>query len=165
MKKMEMVGSISDLTICNKTENHGLISIQGEHQAALSDLLHNSHFQPRNDNNGPYALQLSIEDARLVLRMKNALAQELNTLVLSLKPYRRLIQDYFLMLQSYEQARQHATREKLEAIDMARRALHNEGAELLISRLEDKIDMDFETARRFFTLICVLHKENLQLMR
>lgn len=136
-----------------------------EQQSALADLLHQSHFQPRNDNYGPYELSLSIEDARLVFRVKNAQAESLSALVLSLKPYRRLIQDYFLMLQSYEQARQHATREKLEAIDMARRALHNEGAELLISRLTEKIDLDFETARRLFTLICVLHRNASVLIR
>lgn len=135
-----------------------------EQQSALSDLLRQSHFQPRNDNNGPYALHLSIEEARLVFRMKNALEQDLNILAVSLKPYRRVVEDYFLMLQSYEQVRQHATSDKLEAIDMARRALHNEGAELLRSRLQDKIDIDFETARRLFTLICVLNKNAVRLI-
>ena len=131
---------ISDLTLWEKREAGAHLPLQGEQRAARDDLVNNSHFQPHNDNNGPYALQMSIEDGRLVLQMKNAQAQELSTLVLSLKPYRRLIQDYFLMLQSYDQARQHATREKLEAIDMARRSLHNEGAELLMGRLKDKID-------------------------
>ena len=140
-------------------------SFHEEQKTLLSELLQHNHFQPHNDNNGPYALQLSIEDARLVMRIQNAHNRDLNALVLSLKPYRRLIQDYFLMLQSYEQARQHATREKLESIDMARRALHNEGAELLIERLKDKIEIDFETARKLFTLICVLHKTNMQLIR
>ena len=165
MKKMETISSISSLTLCNKGGNCKIISIREEQETLLSELLQRNHFQPRNDNNGPYALQLSIEDARLILRIQNALNQDLSALVLSLKPYRRLIQDYFLMLQSYEQARQHATREKLESIDMARRALHNEGAELLIERLKDKIDIDFETARKLFTLICVLHKTDMQLMR
>lgn len=138
--------------------------MQRERQSALSDLLRQSHFQPRNDNHGPYSLQLSIEEARLVLRMKNALEQDLNILAVSLRPYRRLVHDYFLMLQSYEQARQHATSDKLEAIDMARRALHNEGAELLRNRLDDRIEIDFETARRLFTLICVLHKNAIRLL-
>jgi uncharacterized protein (UPF0262 family) len=132
--------------------------MDSERQAALDALATESHFQPRNDNHGPYDLQLSLEDSRLVIRIRNAQSAELSALVLSLKPYRRLIQDYFLMMESYEQARHNAQREKLEAIDMARRALHNEGAELLIDRLQDKIDMDFETARRLFTLICVLIK-------
>jgi len=128
-----------------------------EQKQALQNLLAGNSFQPRNDNNGPYDVKLSIEESRLVIRMKNAADEELNMLVLSLKPYRRLIQDYFLMLDSYEKARQFATKEKLEAIDMGRRGVHNEGADLLLDRLGDKIDMDHETARKFFTLICALH--------
>ena len=135
-----------------------------EQKQALQNLLAENSFQPHNDNNGPYSLTLSIEESRLVIRMRNAAAKELNMLVLSLKPYKRLIQDYFLMLESYEQARQHATREKLEALDMGRRGIHNEGADLLLARLSDKIDMDHETARKLFTLICVLHTSSLRLV-
>lgn len=134
-----------------------------EQKQALQNILNHNCFQPVNDTHGPYDLKLSIEDNRLVIRMRNALGEDLNMLVLSLKPYKRLIQDYFLMLDSYEQARQFATREKLEAIDMGRRGLHNEGADLLLKRLGDKIEMDHETARKLFTLICVLHKTNVRL--
>lgn len=143
----------------------GASGLEQEQEAALRDLARLGHFQPLGDDNGPYDLVLSIEENRLVMRITNAGGQELNTLVLSLKPYRRLIQDYFLMLESYERARHEAICSRLEAIDMGRRGIHNEGAELLISRLRDKIDMDFETARRFFTLICVLHKTNVSLLR
>ncbi len=136
-----------------------------EQQTALKDLMQNSHFQPLNDNAGPYEVNLSIEDNRMVLRMRNARAEDLSILVLSLKPYRRIIQDYFLMIESYEKARRESGKEKLEAIDMGRRGLHDEGAHLLIERLKDKVDMDFETARRFFTLICVLHKNNIRMLR
>ena len=135
-----------------------------ERNTALHDIMAGCHFQPLNDNSGPYGISLSIEDGRLVLRMRNAQQAELPALALSLSPYRRLIQDYFLMIESYEAARQHATREKLEAIDMGRRGLHNEGAELLKKRLADKIDIDFETARKFFTLLCVLHKTHMKLV-
>ncbi|HEY8191938.1 MAG TPA: UPF0262 family protein [Alphaproteobacteria bacterium] len=159
-----MTSCISELNLLIAEETGAGALLQDERRAALADLLGNSHFQPRNDNCGPYALQISIEEGRLLLRMRNARHEELSMLVLSLKPYRRMIQDYFLMLESYDSARHHATREKLEAIDMARRALHNEGAELLIARMEDKIDMDFETARRLFTLICVLHRNNIRLL-
>lgn len=165
MKGAASISRIIELQLPDKDTFVAPDHMKRERQSALADILNQSHFQPRNDSSGPYALHMAIEESRLVFRMKNSLQQELSALVLSLKPYRRLIQDYFLMLQSYEQARAHATREKLEAIDMARRALHNEGAELLMGRLEEKIDMDFETARRIFTLICVLHKTNLQLMR
>jgi uncharacterized protein (UPF0262 family) len=117
-----------------------------------------------NDNAGPYGVTLSIAEGRLVMQMKNAQKEETPALVLSLSPYRRLIQDYFLMIESYEKARLSATREKLEAIDMGRRGLHNEGAELFKSRLEGKIELDFETARKFFTLICALHRSHFKLV-
>lgn len=129
-----------------------------ERRRALDDLTSGSHlFQPRNDNHGPYDLDLSIQEGRLVMRIRNARTEDLSALVLSVGPYRRLIHDYFLIVDSYEQARHHTGREKLEALDMARRSLHNEGADLLRHRLDDKIMIDLETARRLFTLICVLH--------
>jgi len=134
-----------------------------EQLQALQNLMAESSFQPRNDNNGPYDVKLSIEESRLLIRMKNADAEDIGMLALSLTPYRRIIQDYFLMLDSYEKARQVATKEKLEAIDMGRRGIHNEGAELLQRRLEDKIEMDHETARKLFTLICTLHKVHVRL--
>lgn len=155
--------AIAHITLLNASG--GASGLEQEQEAALRDLAKLGHFQPLNDTHGPYDLTLSIEEHRLVVRMKNAKKDELSTLVLSLKPYRRLIQDYFLMLESYEKARHEAVCSKLEAIDMARRGVHNEAAELLIERLRDKIDMDFETARRFFTLICVLHKTNVNLLR
>ena len=136
--------------------------LQKEQRQALQNLVGDNRFQPRNDNNGPYTIRLSIEESRLLIRMTNAAAEDLSMLVLSLKPYRRLIQDYFLMLDSYEKARQFATPEKLEAIDMGRRGIHNEGADLLLARLEDKIEMDHETARKLFTLICALHKTHIR---
>lgn len=129
-----------------------------EWQAALCALPSVGYFRPRNDNHGPYDVTLSVESHRLVIRTRNALAQELMTHILALRPYHNLIQDYFLMIESHEKARAHASREKLETLDMGRRGLHNEGAELLISRLKDKIEMDLETARRFFTLICALYR-------
>lgn len=137
--------------------------LRKEQKQALHNILAGNRFQPRNDNNGPYAVRLSIEESRLLIRMTNAVQEDLSMLVLSLKPYRRLIQDYFLILDSYEQARQFASPEKLEAIDMGRRGIHNEGADLLLQRLQDKIDMDHETARKLFTLICALHKTHVRL--
>jgi uncharacterized protein (UPF0262 family) len=134
----------------------GLLS--NERNTAIADLARESYFQPVQDDQGPYAVQLTIEESRLVLRLQNVTGDDLPLLALSLSPYRRLIQDYFLMVEGYEESRRSATREKLEAIDMGRRALHNEGAKLLMERLREKIDMDFETARRLFTLICVLNR-------
>lgn len=127
---------------------------------ALEDILREGTFHPADNDNGPYDVALSIEDGRLVVRIKDSAEKDINTLVLSLRPYKRILTDYFIMIESYEEMRRTGSREKLEAIDMGRRSLHNEGAELLQRRLQDKIEIDFETARRFFTLICVLHKSN-----
>lgn len=135
-----------------------------ERDAAIDDLTHHATFRPVNDDHGPYDVSLSIEENRLVIRTSNENKEDLPLLALSLSPYRRIIQDYFLMIESYEKARITATREKLEAIDMGRRGLHNEGAELLQNRLKDKIEIDFNTARRLFTLICVLHTENVKML-
>lgn len=154
---------ISSIELVNKEQQAIPAYIQKEQKQALQNLLGDNKFKPLNDNEGPYKVSLSIEDSRLVIRMQNVTGLDLNMLILSLKPYKRLIQDYFLMLESYEKARQSATPDKLEAIDMGRRSIHNEGADLLLARLEDKIDMDHETARKFFTLICVLHKAHLRL--
>lgn len=154
--------SIASLKVIDES-NAGLPDyLCNEQNTAIEGLLSRCHFQPLNDNKGPYNVTLALQDQRLVMYIKNAHEEDLSTLVLALKPYKRIVQDYFLMIESYEHARQNATAEKLEAIDMGRRGLHNEGADLLKRRLKDKIEMDHETARRFFTLICVLHKAHLR---
>ncbi len=138
--------------------------MQHERLQALKELTAQSHFQPLNDNHGPYDISLSLQNGYLVLDLENSDHQNLQTMALSLRPYHKIIQDYFLMIRSYEEARLTAGPEKLEAIDMGRRGIHNEGARLLMDRLEGKIEMDFETARKFFTLICVLHRTDISLM-
>lgn len=149
---------IASLTIMDGDSPLSVDRVTCDQRSAIESL-HEGRFQPLNDNNGPYALRLSVEESRLVFRMRNALDEDIQMLVLSGMPYRRLIHDYFLVLESHEAARRMAaTRDRLEALDMARRSLHNEGAELLSSRLKDRISMDFETARRLFTLICVLYR-------
>ncbi|MCB1682565.1 MAG: UPF0262 family protein [Rhodospirillales bacterium] len=131
--------------------------VQRDHETALRDLKNDSFFQPVNDQDGPYQVELSVEDNRLVFRVANDAGHDLPMLVLSLKPYQRLIKDYFLIVQSYDEAVREGKPSRIEAIDMGRRGLHNEGAELLMERLKDKIQMDMNTARRLFSLICVLH--------
>ena len=131
--------------------------IRRDHETALRDLKNDSFFQPVNDAHGPYDLDLSIEENRLVFRIANEAGHDLPMLVLSIKPYQKLIRDYFIIVQSYEEAKSEGKPSRIEAIDMGRRGLHNEGAELLIERLKEKITMDLNTARRLFTLICVLH--------
>lgn len=128
-----------------------------ERRLAIEGILEfNSFKYLKAPQSGPYTLKLSVEDAHLVFRLKDKDGQDLPILALSPRPYRKLIQDYFMMVESYEQVRIESPY-KLEAIDMGRRGIHNEGARLLRERLKDKIELDFETARRFFTLICVLH--------
>lgn len=127
-----------------------------ERDTALADLTTDGLFQPLKDKNGPYRLDISVEGHRLVLKIKNADGADLPMLILSLSPYKRIIHDYFLMIESYERMRIEGNLQKLEPIDMARRGLHNEAAEMMRDRLRDKIEMDHATARRLFTLVCTL---------
>jgi len=132
---------------------------------ALEDLKHNSHFHPVGDDDGPYHLELYIEENKLVFHIQNSEGKDLPYLVLSLTPYRRLIKDYFMIVRSYDDAMRDGKPSRIEAIDMGRRGLHNEGAELLMDRLSEKITLDFDTARRLFTLICVLHTGKAHILR
>lgn len=151
-----MQNDIQTITLSSPTvDDEGLMA--RDQRIALLDLQHESVFQPTNNDKPPYDLALSIEESRLVVRMTDKAGQELPILVLSTKPYKRLIKDYFLIVQSYNEAIKGDNPSRIESIDMGRRGLHNEGAELLQERLKDKIKMDFDTARRLFTLICVLH--------
>lgn len=130
---------------------------QRDREIAQRDLAQESVFQPQQDDFGPYDISLSIEEGRLLFQIKNANGVDLPVLVLSLKPYSRLIRDYFMIVNSFDEAVKNGNPSRIEAIDMGRRGLHNEGAEMLLERLSDKIAMDMDTARRLFTLICVLH--------
>ncbi len=165
---METVGKdrIKNITIKN-AEGGGKLNdlIVRDRETALIDLKNDSHFKPLNDDNGPYSIELWVEDNRLVFKVSNDTGHDLPILVLSLNPYRRLIKDYFMIMQSYNEALAEGKPSRIEAIDMGRRGLHNEGAELLKERLQDKIDMDFNTARRLFTLICALHSGKIIMWR
>ena len=132
---------------------------------ALNDLKQSSHFYPIGDDKGPYEVELYIEDNRLIFHIQNSENKDLPYLVLSLNPYRRLIKDYFMIVQSYDEAMRDGKPSRIEAIDMGRRGLHNEGAELLQERLSDKIELDMDTSRRLFTLICVLHSGKAHILR
>ncbi len=133
-------------------------AVWSDWQTALRDLERESSFRPvRVAGEGPYALTLAIEDNRLIVRIQDSTGQDLPMLVLSLRPYTAIIRDYFILIHSHHQALAEGMHARIEAIDMGRRGLHNEGADLLIARLADKIALDQDTARRLFTLICVLH--------
>ena len=131
--------------------------IEHERAVAIYDLIEENSFSPNDDQSGPYALHLSMADNRLVFDIKLADGTPVVAHFLSLTPLRRIVKDYFLVCDSYYQAIRTATPDRIEAIDMGRRALHDEGSHILMERLEAKVAIDFDTARRLFTLICVLH--------
>ncbi len=135
--------------------------IEQERRIAIFDLIEDNTFKPLRawdaGHQGPYRLRLAVDDGRLVLDIADEAAQQLETLILGLGRFRRPIREYFAICDSYYQAIRKATATEIETIDMARRGVHNEAAEMLMERLGGKVDTDFATARRLFTLICVLH--------
>ena len=131
--------------------------IEHERAVAVYDLLEANSFAPVGHDSGPYDLHLGVIDGRLMLDIRAADGKPVIIFGLSLSPFRRVIRDYGIVCESYYAATQSQSLTQVEAIDMGRRAVHNEGAELLIERLEGKVDIDQDTARRLFTLIHVLH--------
>jgi uncharacterized protein (UPF0262 family) len=131
--------------------------IEHERAVAIYDLIEDNSFAPAAHDGGPYTLQLSITENRLAFDVREESGTPVIAHLLSLTPFRRIVKDYFLICDSYYKAIRTATPSQIEAIDMGRRGLHNEGSELLQERLKEKIEVDFDTARRLFTLICVLH--------
>jgi uncharacterized protein (UPF0262 family) len=138
--------------------------VEHERAVALYDLTEENDFRPNVEHPGPYALYLRIEESRLVLDIRDEAEQPLSAVHLSMTPFRRMmtpfrriVKDYFEVCESYFAAIKAASPSRIEAIDMGRRGLHNEGSELLRERLTGKVEMDLDTARRLFTLICVLH--------
>jgi uncharacterized protein (UPF0262 family) len=131
--------------------------VEHERAVAIYDLLEQNLFAPVGHDGGPYSLHLRLAENRLVFEIRLANGEPVVTHVLSLTPFRRIVKDYFMICDSYYQAIRTATPSQIEAIDMGRRALHDEGSRLLMERLRRKVRIDFDTARRLFTLICVLH--------
>ncbi|PXA71354.1 hypothetical protein DMC25_26690 [Caulobacter sp. D4A] len=126
-----------------------------ERQVAIFDLLDGNYFQPADAEGGPYDLKLSLIENRLALDIAGGGYEKRH--LLSLSPFRGVIRDYFMICDSYYQAIRNSTPQQIEALDMGRRGLHNEGSGLLRERLEGKVKTDLDTARRLFTLICALH--------
>ena len=131
--------------------------VEHERAVAIYDLLEDNVFALLEDDQGPYALHLSIADNRLVFDIRCADGTPVMAHLLSLSPLRRIVKDYFMVCDSYYDAIRTATPDRIEAIDLGRRALHDEGSRALQERLRRKVKIDFGTARRLFTLICVLH--------
>jgi len=131
--------------------------VEHERAVAIYDLIEDNHFAPVGQPHGPYRLHLSIAENRLLLDIRGEADEPITTVALALLPLRRVVKEYFAVCETYYEAIKTASPSRIEAIDMGRRGLHNEGSEILRARLGGKIDIDFDTARRIFTLICVLH--------
>jgi len=131
--------------------------VEHEREVAIYDLLEQNSFAPVGHDGGPYILHLSINANRLVFDIREEDNAPVMAHLLSLSPLRRIVKDYYIICDSYYQAIRTATPDKIEAIDMGRRAIHNDGCSILMERLQDKVKIDIDTARRLFTLICVLH--------
>ncbi len=128
-----------------------------ERQVAVFDLLESNHFLPDGAGRGPYDLKMSLVEGRLALDIAGSDGVQRRHL-LSLSPFRGVVKDYFMVCESYYQAIRQSSPGQIEALDMGRRGLHNEGAERLRDRLSGKVEVDFDTARRLFTLICALYR-------
>jgi uncharacterized protein (UPF0262 family) len=131
--------------------------VEHERQVAVFDLLERNSFELVDGFAGPYRVELALREANLIFRVDHQEGGQRAEIALSMRPFRRLIKDYFMICESYFAAIRSATPSRIEAIDMGRRGLHNEGAEKLADALAGKIKVDGETARRLFTLVCVLH--------
>jgi uncharacterized protein (UPF0262 family) len=148
---------IVDIQLVEQTRVRRSAEAEHERKVAIFDLIESNHFAPAIDHPGPYALWLSAEEARLIFDIRNKEGAELVRVPLSLQPFRGLVKDYFAICESYFQAIKTATPARIEAIDMGRRGLHDEGSRLLRNELAGRIEVDHDTARRLFTLLCVLH--------
>ena len=131
--------------------------IEHEREVAIYDLLEENFFEPVGAGDGPFELYLSNVERRLVFDVRQEGGETIGQIHLSMTPFRKIIKDYFLLCESYYDAIRNAAPAQIETIDMARRAMHNEGSEILRERLKDKIHLDENTARRLFTLICSFH--------
>jgi uncharacterized protein (UPF0262 family) len=146
-----------EVTLDEKSIGRSNPDVEHERAVAIYDLIEENHFAPESHKAGPYTLQLSIAENRLVFDIKTAKGEAVMAHLLSMTPFRRIVKDYFMICDSYYQAIRTATPDRIEALDMGRRAIHDEGSHLLMERLKRKVKVDFDTARRLFTLICVLH--------
>src|SRR6478735_5970797 len=146
-----------EVTLDSGSIGRNSVDVEHERGVGIFDLLERNSFALENHDGGPYTLHLSVVDSRLVFTVGDATRAPIANVMLSLSPFRRLVKDYFLMCETYFQAIKTAPPSRIEAIDLSRRGLHDEGSHLLMERLKGKVLIDIATARRLFTLICALH--------
>jgi uncharacterized protein (UPF0262 family) len=145
------------ITFDEASIRRGSSNIEHEREVAVFDILEGNRFTLDGRDGGPYKLNLSIVEDRLVLAVAQEDSDDTFTVVLSLTPLRRIMKDYFVVCETYYQAIRTAPPSRIQSIDMGRRALHDDGSRVLVERLKGKITVDRDTARRLFTLICALH--------
>lgn len=144
---------LDDLTLAGQTD-----TVRSEREVAIADLTAENYFALEDDaEGGPYSLYLALSESRLVMNIQSKNGENPARIALPLKPLKTVIRDYFLICESYKEVVKLADTRKIEAVDMGRRGVHNEGSEMLKALLEPRVKMDFDTARRLFALICVLH--------
>jgi uncharacterized protein (UPF0262 family) len=148
---------LTAITLDSSSIKRGSSGIEHEREVAIFDILESNFFSLEGRDEGPYTLNLSIAEDRLVLAVGQQTSDSVFMVVLSLTPLRRVMKDYFIVCESYYRAIRTAPPSRIQAIDMGRRALHDEGSRVLLERLKGKITVDNDTARRLFTLICALH--------
>ncbi|MCW5747651.1 MAG: UPF0262 family protein [Alphaproteobacteria bacterium] len=146
---------VIDIVLDEDTMTARSAEVEHERKVAIFDLLEENQFALHGAD-GPYRLHLAVHDSRLLFDVRAENGRKLRDIVLSLTPFKKVVKDYFMICESYYAAIKKLSPSQIEALDMGRRGLHNEGSEILRERLAGKIDMDFDTARRLFTLICAL---------
>ncbi|THV17112.1 UPF0262 family protein [Rhizobium rhizophilum] len=147
---------LSDVVL-DETIGRSTPDVEHERAVAIFDLIEENTFEPAGHPGGPYKLFLSLVDRKLVFSIKTETGEDVAVHILSLTPLQRIIKDYFMICESYYEAIRSSTPSQIEAIDMGRRGIHNDGSQTLMDRLSGKIKIDFDTARRLFTLVCVLY--------
>ncbi|MFN3509368.1 MAG: UPF0262 family protein [Allorhizobium sp.] len=147
---------LSDVVL-DETIGRSTPDVEHERAVAIFDLIEENSFEPVGHPGGPYKLFLSLVDRKLVFSIKTETGEDVAVHILSLTPLQRTIKDYFMICESYYEAIRSSTPSQIEAIDMGRRGIHNDGSQTLMDRLAGKIKLDFDTARRLFTLVCVLY--------
>jgi uncharacterized protein (UPF0262 family) len=155
--KKENTGRLAAITLDEASLGSSNDDVEHERRVAIYDLIEDNQFRPTGHDGGPYTLQLGISGNRLVFDIRLTEGTPVVAHMLSLAPFSRIVKDYFVICDSYYTAIRTATPDRIEALDMGRRALHDEGSQLVMERLKRKVELDFDTARRLFTLITVLH--------
>jgi uncharacterized protein (UPF0262 family) len=150
-------GRLAAVTLDESTIGRSGPDVEHERAIAIYDLIEENSFRPAGHETGPFTLHLKIDGNRLVFDIRLEDGKPVIAHLLSLAPFRRIVKDYFTVCDSYYAAIRGSTPDRIEALDMARRALHDEGSQILMERLKRKVELDFDTARRLFTLVTVLH--------